>query len=192
MAFLAVLSPTSRRTASRRAFVTVICLALTALTRPAGKGGPLAQVSGPARVRPVGPPAQHLPNAVSERGHISELGSEQELSELVNGGSDVIVKLSFTWCRACRFFMPTYQKLAKIYNRTVFATIVGNANTSCKRYAREVLQVEQSPTFALYSGGRLLETWAGNDAEQFVRNIERGLPTAKGRMREAVLAAGYA
>jgi len=104
----------------------------------------------------------------------------------------MVVMLTFPWCRTCRFFKPTFKKLARIYGDTHFNEISGNENDFTKHYAREVLKVEFSPMFALYTDGKLVKTWTGGCHEEFVKNVEHSLPTAKGRMRQALADAGYA
>jgi len=148
--------------------------------------GPSGQLYGQLAV-------EQKPRLMDEAwGAVHNVQSEEELNAFVTTGSDIVVKLAFTWCRACKFFMPKFQKLAKIYKHTIFLTLVGNANESCKHYASKTLQVKNSPMFALYSNGRLVETWTGADPEHFVRSIEGTLPSAKGRMVEAVRASGLA
>jgi len=53
-----------------------------------------------------------------------------------------------------------------------------------------VLRISETPTFAAYSAGELVATWTGGDAEMFVRTIEKTLPSAAGKFKQAVLAAG--
>lgn len=112
-------------------------------------------------------------------GPVLDVHSEEELDELVAMGDEVIVKLSFTWCRPCKAFWPKYQKYAHVYNNTRFVRIVGNENDSCKRYAQVVLSAKISPMFAAYSNGQLVKTWTGANTGRFSQNIEESLTTAR-------------
>jgi len=125
-------------------------------------------------------------------GAVGKVATEESLSALHGDGDDVVVMLTFPWCRTCRFFKPTFKRLAKIYGATLFTEISGSENDFTKHYAREVLNVEFSPMFALYSGGKIVKTWTGGCHKEFVKNIEGALPSATGRMRQALVDAGYA
>ena len=138
--------------------------------------------------------ARAAPQAAHEqqKGTVNKISTEEAFSTLHKRGEDVVVMLTFPWCRTCRFFKPTFKKLARIYGDTHFNEISGNENDFTKHYAREVLNVEFSPMFALYTDGKLVKTWTGGCHEEFIKNVEQGLPTAKGRMRQALVDAGYA
>lgn len=114
-------------------------------------------------------------------GEMTDLHSEAELNSLVARGGDVIVQLAFTWCRPCKAFKPTLDKLAVIYGDTSFVKITGNENESTKHYAKDVLRAKISPMFASYSGGQLIDTWTGANVGRFVEKIEASLPSAKAR-----------
>jgi len=135
-----------------------------------------------------------VPQVAHERskGNVNKISTEEAFSALHGSGEDVVVMLTFPWCRTCRFFKPTFKKLARIYGGTHFNEICGGENDFTKHYAREVLNIEFSPMFALYTDGKLVKTWTGVCHEEFVKNIEQGLPTAKGRMHQALADAGYA
>lgn len=109
---------------------------------------------------------------------VAAVHSESELDAIVATGSDVVVKLAFTWCRPCKAFLPKYEKFAKVYRKTIFLKIVGNENESCKHYAKEVLKAKISPMFAVYSGGKLVTTWTGANNQRFTDNLEQFLPSA--------------
>jgi len=155
-----------------------------------GRDVPLGQWDGVQR-RMEG--VRAAPQVVHERGrgNVNKISTEDALSALHGSGEDVVVMLTFPWCRTCKFFKPTFKKLARIYGDTQFHEICGNENDFTKHYAREVLNVEFSPMFALYTDGKLVKTWTGGCHEEFVKNVEE-LPTAKGRMRQALVDAGYA
>jgi len=123
-------------------------------------------------------------------GDILPINAEEDLAQLIKKKADFVVKLGFTWCRPCKAFLPRYKKLAKIYGETHFLKVTGNENEWSKTYARDVLRISETPTFAAYSAGELVATWTGGDAERFVRTIEKTLPSAAGKFKQAVLAAG--
>lgn len=124
----------------------------------------------------------------AELGRVTEVHGENELNAIVAHGDDVIVELAFTWCRPCKAFWPKYQKFAKVYTGTRFIKIVGNENESCKHYARDVLHAKISPMFAVYSEGKLVNTWSGANNERFIQSIEEGLPSAAAVSQERVAA----
>lgn len=105
--------------------------------------------------------------------------SEEELNSLLEDGVETVVKLAFTWCRPCKAFWPRYQKYAKVYSNTRFVKIVGNANDSCKHYARDVLKAKISPLFAVYRQGELVATWNGANNGRFIEKMEELLPSAR-------------
>jgi thioredoxin-like negative regulator of GroEL len=125
------------------------------------------------------------------KGNVEKISTEEEFSALHGSGEDGVVMLTFPWCKSCKLFMPAFEKLAKIYKDTQFSLICGSDNDFTKHYAREVLNVQLCPMFALYTDGKLVKTWTGDSPEEFVKNVEQ-VPTAKGRMRQALIDAGYA
>eukprot|EP00414_Alexandrium_minutum_P006571 CAMPEP_0113818594 /NCGR_PEP_ID=MMETSP0328-20130328/318_1 /TAXON_ID=39455 /ORGANISM="Alexandrium minutum" /LENGTH=194 /DNA_ID=CAMNT_0000786529 /DNA_START=33 /DNA_END=617 /DNA_ORIENTATION=- /assembly_acc=CAM_ASM_000350 len=133
----------------------------------------------------AGPPTVH---SSPKLGRVSTIERADELEAMIADGSDVLVKLTFPWCRPCRYFADKYQKLASIYKSTHFVRVSANRDEAMKRYAQE-LKIEQTPMFAAYSGGRLVATWTGANAERFVKSIEHALPTAEGKFTKATLAA---
>eukprot|EP00930_Biecheleria_cincta_P012442 TRINITY_DN11622_c0_g1_i1.p1 TRINITY_DN11622_c0_g1~~TRINITY_DN11622_c0_g1_i1.p1 ORF type:complete len:416 (+),score=68.36 TRINITY_DN11622_c0_g1_i1:26-1249(+) len=139
--------------------------------------------------------AASTPAASSESLHgaqletVSLVKSESELDAIVATGSDVVVKLAFTWCRPCKAFLPKYEKFAKVYRKTIFLKIVGNENESCKHYAKEVLRAKISPMFAVYSGGKLVTTWTGANNQRFTENMEGFLPSSAEFTKERQAAA---
>jgi hypothetical protein len=134
------------------------------------------------------------PEVVHERskGNVEKISTQEAFSAFHGNGEDMVVMVTFPWCRSCKFFKPTFKKLARIYRDTQFSEICGNENDFTKHYAQEVLNVKFSPMFALYTEGKLVKTWTGKCHEKFVKNVEHELPTAKGRMRQALVDAGYA
>lgn len=121
---------------------------------------------------------------------ILQINAEEDLAQFIKGKMDFVVKLGFTWCRPCKAFLPHYTKLAKIYGETQFLKVTCNENEWSKRYSRDVLQISESPTFAAYSGGELVAVWTGGNAETFIRKLEKTLPSAAGKFKQATLAAG--
>jgi len=134
------------------------------------------------------PPAPHGGN----KGDVGKIASEEAFSAVHGSGDDVVVMLTFPWCRTCKHFKPTFKRFAKIYGATLFTEICGNENDFTKHYAREVLNVRFSPTFALYSDGKMVKTWTGGCHEEFIKNVEQALPSATGRIHQALVDAGYA
>mmetsp|Transcript_80484 Transcript_80484/g.209202 ORF Transcript_80484/g.209202 Transcript_80484/m.209202 type:complete len:447 (-) Transcript_80484:619-1959(-) len=121
-------------------------------------------------------------------GEVTTVHGEAELDAIIANGADTIVMLAFTWCRPCKAFWPKYQKYAQIYKNTRFLKIVGNENESCKHYARDVLKASNSPTFAVYSKGRLVEMWHGPNTAHFIENIEKHLESASALVLEREVA----
>jgi len=121
-------------------------------------------------------------------GEVTTVHREAELNAIVANGADAIVKLAFTWCRPCKAFWPKYKKFARIYKNTRFVKIVGDENESCKHYARDVLKASNSPTFAVYSKGRLVEMWHGPNTAHFIENIEKHLESASALVLEREVA----
>lgn len=119
---------------------------------------------------------------------VTTVHGEAELEAIVRSGADIVVKLSFTWCRPCKGFWPKFVKFAKVYRRTRFLQLVGNENESCKHYARDVLQAKISPMFAAYSRGKLVGTWSGANLGRFVEKMEEFLPTASALAEERAAA----
>mmetsp|Transcript_13012 Transcript_13012/g.35033 ORF Transcript_13012/g.35033 Transcript_13012/m.35033 type:complete len:416 (+) Transcript_13012:3-1250(+) len=109
---------------------------------------------------------------------ITLVHGEKELGAIIRNGRDTIVELAFSWCRPCKGFEPKLKKYAQIYKNTRFVKIIGNENESCKHYAKEILKAKISPMFAVYSGGKIVDTWHGANTGRFIESIERFLPSA--------------
>lgn len=112
-------------------------------------------------------------------GAVNMVRTREELDGIIAQKRDMVVMLTFTWCRPCKQFWPKYNELAKVYKQTIFCKIVGNECESNKDYARDELHVKKTPMFAVYRHGDLVANWTGGNLTRFQENLEANLLSAK-------------
>lgn len=123
-------------------------------------------------------------------GMVIKVDSEDSLGLFKSSRTDFVVMITFSWCKACKFFMPKYKRLAKNYANMKFLTIVANENSSTEHYAKVTMDIKKCPMFALHSKGKLVKTWTGSDTNEFVKHVDYMLNTP-GRKLKASAVASY-
>ncbi|MFD2561068.1 thioredoxin family protein [Aquimarina rubra] len=79
---------------------------------------------------------------------VQELSTDN-LSEIVNNNTIVIVQYSATWCGNCRIMKPKFKKLASENNDVVFMMVDAEKNPE----SRKMATVDNLPTFATFKNG---------------------------------------
>ncbi|WP_299254427.1 co-chaperone YbbN [uncultured Aquimarina sp.] len=79
---------------------------------------------------------------------IQELTTDN-LSEVVNDNTTVVVQYSATWCGNCRIMKPKFKKLASEKNDTTFIIVDAEKNPESRKMAK----VDNLPTFATFKNG---------------------------------------
>ena len=78
---------------------------------------------------------------------------QDNLAEIVANHSKVVVQYSATWCGNCRIMKPKFKKLASQNEDTLF--IIADAEKFPE--SRKLANVNNLPTFASFSNGRMLD-----------------------------------
>ncbi|MEM1219974.1 MAG: thioredoxin family protein [Bacteroidota bacterium] len=71
------------------------------------------------------------------------------LKEIVDNESTVIVQYSAGWCGNCRIMKPKFKKLANEYGEASFIIIDAEKNPA----SRQLANVDNLPTFAAFKNG---------------------------------------
>ncbi|MHA7059461.1 thioredoxin family protein [Aquimarina sp. M1] len=79
---------------------------------------------------------------------VQELNKDN-LSEVVNDNTTVVVQYSATWCGNCRIMKPKFKKLASENDDIVFIVVDAEKNTESRKMAK----VDNLPTFATFKNG---------------------------------------
>ncbi|WP_378175664.1 thioredoxin family protein [Aquimarina sp. SS2-1] len=79
---------------------------------------------------------------------VQELHTDN-LADVVNENTTVIVQYSATWCGNCRIMKPKFKKLASENDNTVFIIV------DAEKYpeSRKMATVDNLPTFATFKNG---------------------------------------
>ncbi len=91
---------------------------------------------------------------------IQEL-TEDNLSQLVENNSTVIVQYSASWCGNCRIMKPKFKKLSTENNDVTFVVI------DAEKYpeSRKMATVDNLPTFATFKEGTFVNQVQTNKFE---------------------------
>ncbi|HAA17046.1 MAG TPA: thioredoxin [Cytophagales bacterium] len=98
-----------------------------------------------------------------------ELATDANFKELVNNHEKVVVKYFADWCGSCRLFAPKYKRLSDDprFQGITFLDV----NSEMNPEARSMGNVTELPFFAVFKGGKLLQTIASNKEEAIVGAI---------------------
>ncbi len=87
--------------------------------------------------------------------------NEDTLHDIVSSHDKVVVQYSASWCGNCRIMKPKFKKMATEHDDITFVLVdAENAPES-----RKLANVSNLPTFASFSGGKLLSETQTNKAE---------------------------
>lgn len=87
--------------------------------------------------------------------------SQDNLKEILDGNSKVIVQYGAAWCGACRLVKPSFKRLSEENSDVVFVY----ADAEQYPGTREFAQVDNLPTFAGFVDGKLVKQSAGTKVE---------------------------
>ena len=80
---------------------------------------------------------------------VKELTADN-LQEIVNENTKVVVQYSATWCGNCRIMKPKFKKLASENENITFVIVDAEKFPE----SRKLADVSNLPTFATFEGGR--------------------------------------
>lgn len=87
--------------------------------------------------------------------------SQDNLSEIVQQNSKVAVQFSASWCGNCRIMKPKFKKHAEENPEITFVL----ADAELYPQSRQLANVSNLPTFAVFQGGQLVSETQTNKAE---------------------------
>jgi len=80
-----------------------------------------------------------------------------------------VVKVTATWCGACKAIHPEYARLASQYSNVGFAEIDADKNME---FVSNELGVKSLPTFLFYGGGQLVNKVVGNKPAELRKGVD--------------------
>lgn len=86
---------------------------------------------------------------------------KDNLQELVNSNSKVVVQYSASWCGNCRIMKPKFKKMATEKQDIVF--VIADAENFPE--SRKLADVSNLPTFATFVDGKLVNQTQTNKAD---------------------------
>jgi len=103
---------------------------------------------------------------------VNEVKSMEEFQLLLQEEKGpIILEVGFTFCKPCKKFDPKYKLFAEHYEDVLFLKVYGNRNESCKQLCKQILGVKATPTFYLYSDGKLVDKHIGIKEDPFRKKI---------------------
>lgn len=87
--------------------------------------------------------------------------NEDNLQELIQQHSLVIVQYGAAWCGNCRIIKPKFRKLAETNENVTFAYVDAEKLPN----SRKLAEVKNLPTFAAFKDGQLVKQADGNKIE---------------------------
>ncbi|WP_428742056.1 thioredoxin family protein [Tenacibaculum sp.] len=78
--------------------------------------------------------------------------TQDNLSEVVEGNSKVVVQFSATWCGNCRIMKPKFKKLSSENEEMVFVIVDAEKFPE----SRKLADVSNLPTFATFVDGKFV------------------------------------
>lgn len=100
-------------------------------------------------------------------GIVEEVHSEEDLDECLKQSSGLVVmEVTTSWCRTCRFFAPKYKRLAGTYEQVKFLKVTANENDSTNRIAKERFAITATPSFIFLRDGQVVATQKGSNIDR--------------------------
>jgi thiol-disulfide isomerase/thioredoxin len=87
--------------------------------------------------------------------------NQDNLNEVLQSNSKVIVQYGAAWCGACKLVKPSFQRLSTENENVTFVYVDAENFPN----SRELANVENLPTFAGFIDGKLVKQSAGTKIE---------------------------
>lgn len=87
--------------------------------------------------------------------------TEDNLQQIVESSDKVVVQYSAGWCGNCRIMKPKFKKLSRETEGVAFVMVDAEKNPN----SRQLANVDNLPTFAVFEGGSLLKQTQTNKYE---------------------------
>ncbi|MES2389317.1 MAG: thioredoxin family protein [Bacteroidota bacterium] len=97
--------------------------------------------------------------------------SDNEFGTKVAESEKTVVKFYADWCGSCKLFAPKFKRLSDDprYKDITFLDVNAEENPE----ARKVAQVNNLPSFAIFEGGKLVDTISASKEEAVTTLLDR-------------------
>merc|ERR1739848_442714 len=136
-----------------------------------GKGGPLSGLMNMLETS-LSNNVEVVDKKRWKKKQVNEVRSMEEFQLLLREEKGpIVLEVGFTFCKPCKKFQPKYNLFAEHYDDVLFLMVYGNRNQSCKQLCKTILGVKATPTFYMYSYGKLVDKHVGIKEDQFRKKI---------------------
>uniref|UniRef100_A0A7S2TIU2 Calmodulin n=1 Tax=Lotharella oceanica TaxID=641309 RepID=A0A7S2TIU2_9EUKA len=117
------------------------------------------------RSKPAEEVKKHLEENLDEMptikpGEVAVVSSYEQLSSVLESHPNVVLEVTFRYCRPCKMFTRKYEAIAKQFPDVVFLKVVGDESDSTRALIKQ-LQVRLSPTFIMYKNAERIQLVSG-------------------------------
>jgi thioredoxin 1 len=117
-----------------------------------------------------GEPVPKEPNTASaggDHGNVKDIQSTDEFNAAIKGDKLVVADFFATWCGPCKAMAPVFAKVSKELTDVKFIKVNGDDYEDII----EEYEISGYPTFALFKGGKLLDSKSGRMDENTLRSF---------------------
>lgn len=125
-----------------------------------------------------------MPPVTPKYGQVEEIHSEEEFDNILQQSSGLVVlEVVSKWCRTCKSFAQTYQRMAiDYYGKASFLKVVWNENESTNGLTMTRLESKRVPSFFVFLDGKLVAKTTGGK-EDALRSLLDECIRSRGLLR---------
>lgn len=116
-------------------------------------------------------PVLYLISSLPDSAMAVEKIDDSQFAQVLNDNDRVVVKYYADWCGNCRLFSPKFKRLSDNENYQGIKFLDINAETNPE--ARRAAGVTNLPFFAVFKGGKLLDTLAASKEDAVTELINK-------------------
>jgi len=113
------------------------------------------------------------------KGVVNSIHGGGDLQSILERHPDMpmVLMVGFTFCRPCKAFKRTYEKMAAYYTNVAFLFVYGNESEDTKHLVKNVLKLKVSPMFYCFRGmGESIEPVASHSGARDYKLVDAFIP----------------